>query len=201
VPPPRRRHARGAEAAQAARRNSRQPSLVLAGQQGERVMADDVEDRRVEDRPGSPPPVGMSGTGALHRFLGGFPTAFFTLALITDYQYLKTANLMWQYFSIWLITAALIMGGLAVLAGIIDWATGGTRGRRGFGWHFGLTILALLLGLLNAFVHSRDGWTAVVPEGILLSLVVVILLYAGDIIAAVIDRRPAARPAETEYAA
>ena len=125
----------------------------------------------------------------LHRFLGGFPTAFFSLALITDWAYMQTANLQWQYFSIWLIVAALITGGLAVVAGIVDWATGGARGRRGFGWHFGLTILALVLGLINAFVHSRDGWTAVVPDGILLSLATVLFLYGGGIVAGVIDRR------------
>jgi uncharacterized membrane protein len=124
----------------------------------------------------------------LHRFLGGFPTAFFTLALITDYVYTQSAELQWQYFSIWLITAALIMGVLAVLVGIVDWATGGARGHRGFGWHFGLTILALLVGLLNAFVHSRDGWVAVVPQGILLSLLTVILLYAGGSAAALFER-------------
>ena len=140
-----------------------------------------IEERREGDRPGA--------FAGLHRFLGGFPTAFFTLTLMTDYEYMHTANLMWQYFSIWLIVAALITGGLAVLAGIGDWVTG-PRGRRGFGWHFGLTIVALLLGLLNAFVHSRDGWTAVVPEGILLSLVVVILLYVGGFIGAMIDRAP-----------
>jgi uncharacterized membrane protein len=153
-----------------------------------------VEEHRVRSTPNADRP---SVAGGLHRFLGGFPTAFFTLALITDWEYVQTANLMWQYFSIWLIAAALVSGGLAVLAGIADWATGGARGRRGFGWHFGLTILALLLGLLNALVHSRDGWTAVVPEGILLSLVVVILLYAGGFIAAIIDRRAPA----LEYAA
>jgi uncharacterized membrane protein len=171
-------------------------------------MVDGVEERRIGERRGddrravgfSAPP---SGAGAVHRFLGGFPTAFFTLALVTDYEYMQTANLMWQYFSIWLIVAALIMGGLAVLAGIVDWATGGARGRRGFGWHFALTIIALLIGLWNAFVHSRDGWTAVVPEGILLSLVTVILLYAGGIIAGVIERRAAVvgRSADREFVA
>ena len=124
----------------------------------------------------------------LHRFLGGFPTAFFSFALVTDYVYMQSAELQWQYFSMWLITAALIMGGLAVLAGIVDWATGGAHGHRGFGWHFGLTILALLVGLLNAFVHSRDGWVAIVPQGILLSLLTVILLYAGGFLAALFDR-------------
>ncbi|MEO6247262.1 MAG: DUF2231 domain-containing protein [Sphingomicrobium sp.] len=170
-------------------------------------MAEEVAERRVEDRRpeegrSSLPSTAKSGASALHRFLGGFPTAFFTLALITDYEYLQTANLMWQYFSIWLIVAALITGGLAVLAGVVDWATG-PRGRRGFGWHFGLTILALLLGLLNAFVHSRDGWTAVVPEGTLLSLVVVILLYVGGFIGAILDRRPAVArtTSDAEYVA
>ena len=132
--------------------------------------------------------------GGLHRWLGGFPTAFFTLSLVTDYQYMNSANLMWQYFSIWLLVAALITGGLAVLAGLIDLATGGARGRRGYGWHFGLTILALLLGLWNAFVHSRDGWTAVVPTGITLSLLTVIVLYAGGLIAGLLGR------AQTVYA-
>ena len=126
--------------------------------------------------------------GGLHRFLGGFPTAFFTLALVTDWQYMQTANLMWQYFSIWLLVAALIMGGFAVLAGIVDWATGGARGRRGYAWHFALTIVALLLGLWNVFVHSRDGWTAVMPTGIILSLATVIVLYAGGLVAGLIER-------------
>lgn len=124
----------------------------------------------------------------LHRWLGGFPTAFFTLALITDFVYMQTASLQWQYFSIWLITAALIMGGFAVLAGIIDWATGGVRGRTGPLWHLGLTVLALIVGLINAFIHSRDGWVAVVPEGILLSLLTVILLYAGGLVGGLLDR-------------
>ena len=152
-------------------------------------MAELVEERRSGTDRRADRRVATPGVASgLHRFLGGFPTAFFTLALITDYAYMQTGVLQWQYFSIWLIVAALVTGGLAVLAGIVDWATGGARGRRGFGWHFGLTIAALLLGLVNAFVHSRDGWVAVVPQGILLSLLTVILLYAGGFIGGLMDR-------------
>lgn len=132
----------------------------------------------------------------IHRFLGGFPTAFFTLALVMDYVYMQSGTFQYQYFATWLIVAALITGAFAVLAGMVDWFTG-PKGRAGLGWHLGLTVLALLLGLLNAFVHSRDGWRAVVPEGILLSLVVVVLLYAGGIVGAMIDRR-AHRSARTD---
>ena len=54
-----------------------------------------------------------------------------------------------------------------------------------------LTIVALLLGLLNAFIHSRDGWTAVVPEGIILSGVTTLLLIVAAFLGASVSRRAA----------
>ena len=49
-------------------------------------------------------------------------------------------------------------------------------------------ILALVLAFINAMVHSRDGYTAVVPTGLILSAVVVIVLvitgWMGDAIGA-----------------
>ena len=162
-------------------------------------MADTIDDQPAREPYRDPHRSGIAS--GVHRFLGGFPTAFFTLALVTDYAYMQGGTLQYQYFSTWLIVAALVTGGFAVLAGIADWITG-PKGRRGFGWHFGLTFLALLLGLLNAFVHSRDGWVAVVPQGILLSLATVVLLYAGGFIGAMIDRRSRTRETDiVEYQA
>jgi uncharacterized membrane protein len=37
-------------------------------------------------------------------------------------------------------------------------------------------VLAVLLSLVNAFVHSRDGYTAVVPTGLMFSGLVVVVL-------------------------
>lgn len=113
----------------------------------------------------------------IHAMLVTFPIAFFVGALVTDVVYARTANLMWQYFSIWLITAGLIMGGLAATAGLVDYL-GDRRVRQAKPAtpHMVLNILALALSLLNAFVHSRDGWTAVVPDGLVLSGVVVLIL-------------------------
>jgi uncharacterized membrane protein len=34
----------------------------------------------------------------------------------------------------------------------------------------------MLLALLNAFVHTRDAWTSVVPVGLILSVLVVLIL-------------------------
>jgi uncharacterized membrane protein len=51
--------------------------------------------------------------------------------------------------------------------------------RRGAGWHILLTLVAWVLALINAFVHSRDGWTAVAGEGIILSAIVALLMLAA----------------------
>ena len=50
-----------------------------------------------------------------------------------------------------------------------------TFSRRAIGY-----VLAVVLALVNAFVHSRDGYTAVVPTGLMLSgLVVLVLLLTA----------------------
>ena len=113
----------------------------------------------------------------IHAMLVPFPIAFFFGAFVTDIIYVRTANLMWQYFSIWLIVAGLIMGGLAALFGLIDYiGDREVRARRPATPHMLLNILAMIVSIFNAFVHSRDGWTAVVPSGIILSGIVVLIL-------------------------
>ena len=113
----------------------------------------------------------------IHAMLVPFPVTCFIGAFVTDLIYSRTYNLQWQYFSIWLLTAGLIMGGLAAPFGFVDYF-GDRRVRRArpTNWHMALNLLAWTLSLINAFVHSRDGWTAVVPEGLILSGVVVLLL-------------------------
>ena len=106
--------------------------------------------------------------------VSGFAPAFFTGALVTDLAYGATVNLQWQYFSIWLLTAGLVMGGVAGVAGLIDWRGAGDRARAGGRLVLGLVVW--VLSFLNAMVHSRDGWTAVVPDGVILSGTVVALL-------------------------
>lgn len=106
-----------------------------------------------------------------------FPMVCFIGAFVTDITYSRTENIMWANFSIWLISAGLVMGALAALAGMIDyWGNRAVRAQRPATPHMLLNVAAMLLSLLNAFVHSRDGWTSVVPQGIILSGVVVLLL-------------------------
>jgi uncharacterized membrane protein len=115
----------------------------------------------------------------IHQMLVSFSAAYFTGALVTDLVYWQTPDVLWERFSIWLITAGLIVAGLAVIAYVIDLAGG--RQIAALAWPRAIGyLLAVVLALVNAFVHSRDGYTAVVPTGLMLSgLVVLVLLLTA----------------------
>ena len=124
----------------------------------------------------------------IHKILVSFSAAYFAGALVTDLVYWQIPDVLWERFSIWLITAGLIIAGFAAIAGVIDFAVG--KRIRTLAWPHAVGYpLALLLSLINAFVHSRDGYTAIVPTGLMLSgLVVVILLVTGWVGSALVYR-------------
>jgi uncharacterized membrane protein len=114
----------------------------------------------------------------LHRGFIGAGGVLLIAAFATDYIYYTTALWQWANFSAWLITAGLIVTLIAVLLLLIDFVTG--RAGRLNTNSFILVSAAALLSLVNAFVHSRDSWTSVVPQGILLSAMsAILLLIAG----------------------
>jgi len=114
----------------------------------------------------------------LHAMFVPFPIVCFTGAFATDIAYWQTTNIIWETFSVWLLAAGLVMAGFAVLAGLIDFL--GSRQIRALksSWpHVLGNTIALILSLVNVFIHSRDGYTAVVPAGLVLSGIVVIILF------------------------
>ena len=109
-------------------------------------------------------------------------------ALVTDLVYWQMPDVMWERFSIWLIAAGLIMAGLAIVAYVIDLAARRRIDRPAWPRAIGYAI-AVLLALTNAFVHSRDGYTAVVPTGLTLSALVVIVLVLTALVARALTNR------------
>ena len=124
----------------------------------------------------------------IHRMLVSFSAAYFAGALVTDLVYWQTPDVMWERFSIWLITAGLIMAGLATVAYVIDLAASKRIDRPAWPRAIGYAI-TVLLALTNAFVHSRDGYTAVVPTGLTLSTLVVIVLVLTALVASALTNR------------
>jgi uncharacterized membrane protein len=131
--------------------------------------------------PDNPRSTARIGGIPIHIMLAPFAVACFVGTFLTDLAYSKTATMMWADMSAWLLTAGLLVSILVVLAGLVDFF--GDRRIRALrpAWIHGLgNALALILSIINAFVHSRDAYTSVMPLGVTLSgLVVLILLVTG----------------------
>jgi uncharacterized membrane protein len=128
--------------------------------------------------------VGEGTPHPAHAILLGFPIALFSGAVLTDMAYLRTAELQWTNFSAWLIVGALVTGGLVTawaLVSLVFGLRGADRTHRLV--YFGLLAVMCLLGLINAFNHSQDGWSSVGVLGLLLSIVCALLALAAGVIA------------------
>lgn len=112
--------------------------------------------------------------GLLHPGFIGAGSALLIAAFATDAMYYRTSLMPWANFSAWLIAAGLILALVAAVLLVLDFLLG--RAGRMHWFHFALVAIAALLSIANAFVHSRDAWTSVVPEGITLSGIVTLLL-------------------------
>lgn len=142
-------------------------------------MAETVARRRVA-------PIAIAHHPIYSMFLP-VPVVCFLGALITDLAYQGSGgNLLWVNFSSWLLAAGLVFGAIAAVLLLID----AIRGV--WSWApFGLLIVAWIVELINSLVHARDGWTAVVPLGLILSIVgAVLILIVGWFSRAVVEIRP-----------
>lgn len=118
----------------------------------------------------------------IHVALLAFPIACFSLTVATDLFYIMTLNLLWLHFSEWLLLAGIVFGAIALLVRFIEFLVRRVRPS----WFAVLGgILVLLLATLNSFIHTADGWTAVVPYGLTVSILTVVVM----IITAWIGRR------------
>jgi uncharacterized membrane protein len=124
-------------------------------------------------------PVAVAGH-PLYSALLPVPIVCFIGALITDAVYSVAPDIMWLDFSSWLLLAGLIGGGVAGLVLIVEIIRAGRGRPPALSAHFLLLLAAWVVALFNSFIHARDGWTAVVPTGILLSAAAALLsLLAG----------------------
>ena len=102
----------------------------------------------------------------LHAMLLAFPIALFTAALVSDLAYLGTAQIQWTNFAAWLITFALVFGGMVLVWATVD----AVRRRPGALLYLVLLLAMWVFGLINAFQHSKDAWSSVGTTGLILSL-------------------------------
>lgn len=133
----------------------------------------------VQDR--NPQSTAQIAGHPLHPMLIPVPIAFLVATLACDLLFWNTGNSAWSTASLYLLGVALIMAALAALAGLTDFM--GDRRIRDLSaaWHHMLgNVVVVLLSLWNWYRRYEAGDAAILPTGLVISLVVVLLLlYTG----------------------
>lgn len=127
------------------------------------------------------------GGHPIHPMLVPFPIAFLIGALASDLAFWATSDPFWGRASLWLAGAGLVTGALAALAGLIDFLSIRRVRDLTAGWiHFLGNGTALLLTLWSVLHRIGDPVGAVLPLGLILSIIVAGILgvtgwYGGEL--------------------
>ncbi|HEY9909273.1 MAG TPA: DUF2231 domain-containing protein [Thermosynechococcaceae cyanobacterium] len=152
---------------------------------------------------GVPSTVAIAGH-PLHPLLVTFPIAFLTGALGTDVGYWLTSDSFWARASFWLIGAGLVTGLVAAATGMSDFLKIDRVRQHSAGWaHMTGNVAALSLSLASFVLRWGNQTGAVLPIGLIISLLVAVLIavtgwYGAELIyrhkVAVIGYGPNGRP-------
>ena len=130
---------------------------------------------------GNPQSTAQIAGHPLHPMLIPFPVAFLVSTFVCDVIFWSTRNPAWSTAALYLLGAALVTAALAAVAGLIDFLGDERIRALSAVWHHMLgNVLAVVLSLWNWYRRYEGGAEAVLPTGLLISLVVVlILVYTG----------------------
>jgi uncharacterized membrane protein len=116
-----------------------------------------------------------------------FPLSFLVGALVTDLVYWSTNGAFWAESSFWLVLAGLITGAIAAVFGLIDFLTIERVREHSAGWiHFIGNAAVLIIALISVLMRWDNPEAAVMPWGLLLSVVTGLILivtgwYGGEL--------------------
>jgi uncharacterized membrane protein len=117
----------------------------------------------------------------IHPMLIPFPVAFFVATFACDLAFWKSGNAAFAAAALWLLGAGLVMAALAAIMGLIDVLGDQQIRQLSDAWlHAGGNVIVVLIELYNFYIRYPNPAAAVVPTGLVLSLIVVlILLFTG----------------------
>ena len=110
----------------------------------------------------------------VHAILLACSLPLFGGALLSDWAYSSTFEVQWINFASWLVSAAALFAGLALLWAAVDYFRADRRRDQSSTLYVLVLLATVVLGVFNALVHSRDVW-ATMPTGLILSVVVFLL--------------------------
>lgn len=124
----------------------------------------------------------------IHHMLVSFPIAFFIGALATDVAAWRGGDAFWARCSFWLLAAGLVVGVLAALVGLVDYASiGKARRLSAATYHAVGNVLVMALAAINLYLRTgADFGGGTWPWPLILSAAVTLLLigtgwYGGEL--------------------
>jgi uncharacterized membrane protein len=117
----------------------------------------------------------------LHPLLITLPIGLFIGTFLCDLVFWWTANPAFATAAIWILGAGLIGAALAAVAGLIDFVGDARIRAISDAWQHAIgNVILVLVQLFSFYWRYRHGTAAVVPVGLVLSLVAVcIMLFTG----------------------
>lgn len=113
------------------------------------------------------------------RWVAPIAVLCFVAAAITDWAYAASATISYSNWSAWLLLFGLIAGGITLVALFLA-LMGSWIARTRHLLALALYGAGFAVETVNMMIHSRDGWTAVVPTGLTLSVVGALLILAAS---------------------
>lgn len=124
----------------------------------------------------------------IHPVIVTLPIAFLVAVPVCDLVYLWTNDLFWARASFWLLVAGVVMGLLAAATGLMDFFGIERVRKRTAGWaHLIINVVVLVLSAVNLVLRWGNLTGAVIPTGVVISVIVALLLglsgwYGGELV-------------------
>ena len=117
----------------------------------------------------------------IHPMLIPFPVAFFVATLVCDFAFWRNGSEAVATTAMWLLGAGIVMALLAAVMGLIDvFSDDRIFNLTDAWWHAGGNVLIVLIEAANWYMRYSGGSSAIVPTGLVLSLIAVGgLLFTG----------------------
>jgi uncharacterized membrane protein len=122
-------------------------------------------------------------TSAVFNLLNPIPFGFFVAVMIFDIIYANSAEVLWVKSAAWLVSMGLVFAIVPRLINLCQAWFGKNRAALAVKVDFWLNVFAVVTALVNAFVHSRDGYAAI-PDALWLSIATVVAMAVGRIVLA-----------------
>lgn len=113
----------------------------------------------------------------IHPMLVPLPIGFMVAAFASDLIHYMNGDPFWARFAYWLLLGTLVSGALAALVGIVDLMSLRRARTMGLAWAHAIgNVIALALVLVNFRIRMDQPELPPVPQGLLLSTVIVAMM-------------------------